>query len=61
MLDIGVRNDGTLLVYTRRIVTEPDRASRIAAEMVSQMERIVEDLRAIGAGESRRSESREIL
>jgi hypothetical protein len=46
MLDIAVGQDETLLLFVRRIVTVTDRASRIAAEMMDQMEQIIADLRA---------------
>lgn len=46
MLDIGVGRE-ELLLYVRRIVNVPDRASRIATEMMNDLEKIVHDLRAI--------------
>lgn len=46
MLDIGLGKE-ELLLFLRRIVDIPDRASSIAAEMMAELERIIEDLKAI--------------
>jgi len=46
MLDIGVGKK-ELLLYVRRIVNVPDRASSIAAEMMNDLEQIVEDLKTV--------------
>jgi hypothetical protein len=56
MLDIGFSEDRKMTVALRRTVSTPDRASRLASEMLSEMDQIMNEL----LGQFREVHQREI-
>jgi hypothetical protein len=48
MLDIGIGDDESLL-YMRRVITTTERASRLALEILNDLEEVIAALTAIAA------------